>query len=421
VQVIRPCSQLQQSEILQIARSFYCGNLIITGAGGTGKTTVVLQLIEAAILKKERPIIGSANNKATNNIAERAQAERVDNNRLFVRFYADHLETAVMRRFKPSTPGQVPQSSSSKRQSDNFCWNLSLAKRILELCSIIPTSNEKILKLRETDSQVWDEMASVIRTPVHERSDDQKNFIRTRTKYARVAILDIADTVFTTPIATTSKWMRSYMRSTRLAIIDEAGATTMADVFLMWDGDDCALILVGDPTQLPPTIMTAIATYLNGRPTNGFAAQVGSTMMTDLLSNDRPYWRLREQLRVEPGQWDLPNLLSYHGEISVPPIRNLSKQAQDFENFAVSLGRGEVTRAPAALRIPCYSPSRIPLPSLRPEVSAGPTVTLWQLDFGFSCISCVPVKASRLVGLELSLLTWHKQISGERPSLITRN
>lgn len=56
-------------------------------------------------------------------------------------------------------------------------------------------------------------------------------------------------------------------------IIDEAGAVTLLESLIVWNGDT-PLILVGDNNQLPPPVMTARQQFANKKPVNDFYKQL---------------------------------------------------------------------------------------------------------------------------------------------------
>lgn len=108
--VLSTCTPLQRVKLLVVARSTPCSILPTVGAGGTGKTTVLL-LLRAALLREKRPLICSTTNAAVNNVCRRAQADSTACEFLYVRVHPEHNEHARISGFR--VPG-VEYSSSTR-------------------------------------------------------------------------------------------------------------------------------------------------------------------------------------------------------------------------------------------------------------------------------------------------------------------
>jgi signal recognition particle GTPase len=74
--ILSRCTELQKKELREIAKKVPCGILPIVGAAGTGKTTVTIRLLRAALLRGKTALVCSSTNAAVNNIARRAAAEK---------------------------------------------------------------------------------------------------------------------------------------------------------------------------------------------------------------------------------------------------------------------------------------------------------------------------------------------------------
>ncbi|KAL2073962.1 hypothetical protein VTL71DRAFT_7740 [Oculimacula yallundae] len=88
-----------------------------------------------------------------------------------------------------------------------------------------------------------------------------------------------------------------------------------------------------------PIITSSELKFPNGRPINATAQQLEKPLLTALIENQWPYWLLSQQLRIEPGLWNLPNTLFYNGEIEMNPASVLSAQGRHFEKWARSYAR----------------------------------------------------------------------------------
>jgi superfamily I DNA and/or RNA helicase len=93
-------------------------------------------------------------------------------------------------------------------------------------------------------------------------------------------------------------------------VIEEAGLCTVLNVCIIWKGAKMNLILSGDPYQLPPSVMSARARYGNV-PANAFPEQIQMPLIRQLIHNNWPYWLVPEQLRIEPGLWELAKFVIY--------------------------------------------------------------------------------------------------------------
>jgi superfamily I DNA and/or RNA helicase len=127
-----------------------------------------------------------------------------------------------------------------------------------------------------------------------------------------------ANAVFSTCIVATTKWARKFRHELGLNIINEAGAVTLLESLIVWNGDR-PLILVGDNNQLPPPVMTARQQFLNKKPVNAFYKQLQQPFLQALIENNWPYWRLLEQMRVERSLFCPANHVIYSDHISYHP------------------------------------------------------------------------------------------------------
>jgi superfamily I DNA and/or RNA helicase len=126
------------------------------------------------------------------------------------------------------------------------------------------------------------------------------------------------------------------MDSIGMVIIDEAGAVTMLDSLIVWRGD-LPVILAGDPFQLPPPAMSATATYSKDNPVNAFIQQLKQPLITALIENNWPHSIVPEQMRIEPGLWDMVNQIIYRDRIPMNKNIKPSKIAHLFEERSTSL------------------------------------------------------------------------------------
>lgn len=98
----------------------------------------------------------------------------------------------------------------------------------------------------------------------------------------------------------------------------------------MWRGD-VPLVLARDPNQLPPYCGSSNIKYANGRAVNAFSMQVRISLLERFRENNFPFWIIPEQLRIEPGLFDLANMLHYNNKIAYGKNNKLSDMARVFE------------------------------------------------------------------------------------------
>jgi hypothetical protein len=152
-----------------------------------------------------------------------------------------------------------------------------------------------------------------------------------------------ANPVFSTCIAATTKRARTFREELGLNIIDEAGAVTLLESLIVWNGDT-PLILVGDNNQLSPQVMTARQQFQNKKPVNSFYKQLQQPLLEALIENNWPYLRLSEQMRVERGLFCPGNNAIYSDQISYHPSVGLSEEGENFEKWCSKFTRSTLVR-----------------------------------------------------------------------------
>jgi hypothetical protein len=180
------------------------------------------------------------------------------------------------------------------------------------------------------------ELSAILKTPKNERTQGQLEVLNALAKDCCLDVCRFADAVFTTCITASSKWLRGFREKVQLTIIDEAGAVTLLESLIVWKGDT-PLILVGDDNQLPPPVMSLNQDYENHKPVNAFGQQLKQSLLSALITNDWPCYQLTEQLRIDPGQWDLPGEICYDGKIKTWDQKTLSAEGAAFENLCQTL------------------------------------------------------------------------------------
>jgi len=135
--------------------------------------------------------------------------------------------------------------------------------------------------------------------------------------------MNIADMVLcTTTIAASTE--TSILRSrAELTSFNEAAACTELEVLAAWSRDSC--ILAGDDSQLPPTIMSDNARWINTvRKCNHLTRQGKIPMIHRLREIGYPYWEQTEQICMAQGQFDIANTVIYANRLTYHDSAKLS-------------------------------------------------------------------------------------------------
>jgi superfamily I DNA and/or RNA helicase len=156
-------------------------------------------------------------------------------------------------------------------------------------------------------------------------------------------VVEEANAVFSTCIAATIKRARKFRERLGLNTIDGAGAVTLLESLIVWNGDT-QLILVGDNNRLPPPVITARQHFQNKKPVNAFYKQLQQLLLGALTDDNWPYWRLSEQMRVERGLFCPANHVIYSGQTSYHPSVGLSEEGKKFEERCSTFARSALVQ-----------------------------------------------------------------------------
>lgn len=172
--------------------------------------------------------------------------------------------------------------------------------------------------------------------PVDERDPDVVADLKKLIKRALEDVITAADVLFTTTVMFTHKLARGFREKYDFVAIEEAGPCTVLDVCIVWKA--VKLVLAGDPYQLPPFVKSARAEY-DGVPANAFPQQIQMPLLYQLILNGWLYWLVPEQLRIDPGLWELALYVIYYNEkITIPEGKLPSQAVKDFESWAIGFG-----------------------------------------------------------------------------------
>lgn len=217
--LLGPLSVRQRSDLLRVLRAVPNAILAIMGAAGTGKTTASIVIMMVFLAQSKRGIVASATNAAVNNIAQRAAAANTNDRYLFIRLHPEQLESGAILRYDVFNTNEHIRVGPGE-DAAKFYGEMSLACRILQLGGVLPTSNPKILSLR----QHYTELASLLQLGRRGRDDEDKKLLNRLIKKASVELLTVADVVFSTTVTMTAKAARWFFDAADWTMIDEAGA-----------------------------------------------------------------------------------------------------------------------------------------------------------------------------------------------------
>ncbi|KAM0186963.1 hypothetical protein ACHAPI_011470 [Fusarium lateritium] len=312
---------------------------IITAPPGFGKTTAGAAAALAMQAKLGQILCSAPTHVAVDNFASRidkttrAVAARYNqgkgkndttrsHHRLVVRVYTpDDEVTALMHLLEK--PDAVDYAVNKGQFSTPSRWklHLSLAYWLLVLLRspIVPA-------LGPDDSTALQELQRV-----YDRQDDLSGLREVATgkrgwkefcegtpdvdasiKGMMSKILEKADFLCSTPANIDKKPLCNW-RATRAhgLAVDEAGNMNRADLYGLWGNTLLPCFLIGDPRQLPPTVMTSNEKDAAGNLFNRFAAEGLVSPMAFLQATGVPVYRLKTQLRMADGMFDSISKIIY--------------------------------------------------------------------------------------------------------------
>ncbi|PMD41962.1 hypothetical protein L207DRAFT_582382 [Hyaloscypha variabilis F] len=205
-------------------------------------------------------------------------------------------------------------------------WDCSLVNTILKVSGCVATTNIRLVGFKHKLKL----LGEILNTPFPEPTEMDWELLKSCIKSSAIFLLTEADAVFTTLIASTSKWLRDFLDRMRAIFIDEAGCVTETDTLIPYKDNHVHLIKAGDPEQLGPPCMSANMKYGMGRRVNALSEQHRLSTLERFREIGLPYWIIPEQCRIEPGGFDMQIELLYD-EIRYHRTDILSPEAFWFE------------------------------------------------------------------------------------------
>ena len=136
-----PVSALDESQASVVAQALSNRFSVVTGAPGTGKTQVILNIIANALMKDKTVLVASKNNKAVDNVKERF--DLIDSSQYLLRFGKKEY---VRSQTVPALAHILNRLNALKTQSDTLS---DLLSQYRDLSAIIKEAKKKLTKIDE--------------------------------------------------------------------------------------------------------------------------------------------------------------------------------------------------------------------------------------------------------------------------------
>lgn len=136
-----PVSSLDESQASVVAHALSNRFTVVTGAPGTGKTQVILNIIANALMKDKSVLVASKNNKAVDNVKERF--DRIDPSQFLIRFGKKEY---VRSQTIPALTHIQNRLDVLKNQPDTLS---SLLSQYRDLTSAIKDAKKKLARIEE--------------------------------------------------------------------------------------------------------------------------------------------------------------------------------------------------------------------------------------------------------------------------------
>lgn len=143
-----PMSNLDESQEKVVAHALSNRFTVVTGAPGTGKTQVILNIIANALMKDKSVLIASKNNKAVDNVKERF--DNIDSMQYLLRFGNRQLMNSQTI---PALQQLVNQISLLGNQPDSYSGLLKQYDNIIEKIEQVKEKLARIEELRRKISE----------------------------------------------------------------------------------------------------------------------------------------------------------------------------------------------------------------------------------------------------------------------------
>lgn len=180
-----PVSKLDESQASVVAHALSNRFSVVTGAPGTGKTQVILNIIANALMRDKSVLVASKNNKAVDNVKERF--DNIDSSQYLLRFGKKEY---IRNQTIPALSGILNRLNALTKQPDTLSTLLAQYKDVI---SSIKDAKQKLARMDELKIQV-PKLYSDISTLKSKISDEDTRYSASVTsiegKYSDVSHLE---------------------------------------------------------------------------------------------------------------------------------------------------------------------------------------------------------------------------------------
>lgn len=180
-----PISSLDESQAAAVAHALSNRFTVITGAPGTGKTQVILNIIANALLKDKSVLVASKNNKAVDNVKERFDA--IDSSHYLLRFGKKEY---VRSQTIPALTQILNRLDVLKNQPDTLSTLLSQYRDLISTIKDAKKQLSRIEELKVSIPKLLSEESDVESKIEQENQIFASNCQRIRNRYSEVSYIE---------------------------------------------------------------------------------------------------------------------------------------------------------------------------------------------------------------------------------------
>lgn len=161
-----PVSYLDDSQASVVAHALSNRFTVVTGAPGTGKTQVILNIIANALMRDKSVLVASKNNKAVDNVKERF--DKIDSSQYLLRFGKKEY---VRSQTIPALTHILNRLNALKNQPDTLS---SLLIQYRDLTSTIKDAKKKLSRIEELKISISQLLSDKSRAEAQIASENQR-------------------------------------------------------------------------------------------------------------------------------------------------------------------------------------------------------------------------------------------------------
>jgi len=174
--LLRVCN-MDESQLKVVAHALNNRLTVVTGAPGTGKTQVILNILANALIRGKSVLVASKNNKAVDNVKDRF--DKIDESGYMLRFGAKSL---ISQQTLPAINGfrnKIKTLQESNSNLDEFSEKYKTA------CTTNIYAIGKLVRMQEIEGQIIPSL--------QKETDDRKNEVENENKFHEQKIKEIQE------------------------------------------------------------------------------------------------------------------------------------------------------------------------------------------------------------------------------------